>query len=153
MNKLFTLGVAAIALGVSGLAFGQGAGVSLKPDDVIAARQAAFDLQNGVMAAMKTAIDGGLDVKGLTAGAKGIGAWGRVIPAMFPDGTQTGHNTKAKPEIWSDRAGFDKAAANLVAAADKLAQLAEANDKAGFATQYTATGQACGGCHRPYRAQ
>ncbi len=153
MKMLFTLGIAAAALGASGLAFGQGAGVSLKPDDIIAARQAGFDLQNGVFAAMKTAIDGGLDVKGLTAGAKGISAWGHSIPAMFPDGTQTGHNTKAKPEVWSDRAGFEKAATNLVAAADKLAQLADANDKAGFAAQYTATGQACGGCHRPYRAQ
>ena len=29
--------------------------------------------------------------------------------------------------------------------------MAEANDKARFAAQYTVTTRACGGCHRDYR--
>ena len=153
MKRFVLLATAALVLGASGLALAQGAGATLKPADIIAARQAGFDLQGGVTAAMKTVVDGGLDVKGLAAGAKGIAAWGKLIPAMFPDGTQTGGNTKAKPEIWTDRAGFEKAAAALVAAAEKAAQLADANDKDGFKAQYAALGQACGGCHRPYRAQ
>ena len=70
---------------------------------------------------------------------------------MFPDGTQTGRNTKAKAEIWSDRAGFEKAAANFYQAAEKLETLAEADDKAGFAEQFKVTAGACGACHRAYR--
>lgn len=151
MKRLVLTTAFAITVGVSGLAVAQG--VSLKPDDIIAGRQAGFDLQNGVAAAMKGVVDGGGEVKPLAAGAKGLIAWGKVIPAMFPDGTQTGHNTKAKAEVWSDRAGFEKAAANFVAAAEKLVPLAEAGDKDGFKTQFAAVGQACGGCHRPYRAQ
>lgn len=125
--------------------------VSLKSDDVIAGRQAAFDLQQGVSDAMKAAIAADGPVKPLTGGAKAIAAWGRVIPSQFPDGTQSGHDTKAKSEIWSDPAGFAKAAANLVSAADKLAILADADDKPGFAAQYADMAKTCGACHRAYR--
>ena len=125
--------------------------VTLKPDDVIAARQAGFDLQGGVLAAMKAAVDAGGPVKPLTDGAKGLSSWGHVIPTLFPDGTQTGRNTKAKPEVWSDRAGFEKAAAAFTAAAEKLAALAEADDRPGFAAQFKDTAAQCGACHRGYR--
>ena len=127
--------------------------VALKPDDVIAARQAGFDLQAGVLAAMKATVDSGGSVKPLTDGAKGLSSWGHVIPTLFPDGTQTGRNTKAKPEIWTDRAGFDQSAADFYTDAEKLVAFAEADDKAGFAAQFKATASACGACHRAYRAR
>ncbi len=160
MRKTLAVRLAAVGLLVlSGLgwAYAQtapaGAAVPLPPDTIIAVRQAGYDLQAGVAAGMKAVIDAGGDIKGLADGAKGLSAWGHVIPAMFPDGTQTGHNTKARPEIWSDRAGFEKAAETFWTAADRLATLAEANDKAGFAAQYTTTTQACGACHRAYRVR
>ena len=123
----------------------------ISTDQVIAARQAGFDLQAGVLAAMKATVDSGGSVKPLTDGAKGLSSWGHIIPTMFPDGTQTGRNTRAKAEIWSDRAGFEKAAANFYQAAEKLETLAEADDKAGFADQFKVTAGACGACHRAYR--
>ena len=125
--------------------------VTFKPDDVIAARQAAYDLQGGVSDAMKAGVANGVSVKPFADGAKGIAAWSRVIPSMFPVGTESGHDTKAKPEIWSDSAGFQKAAANLTVQAEKLATLADADDKAGFAAQYAEMGKACGACHRQYK--
>ncbi len=127
--------------------------VSVSPDDVIAGRQAAFDLVQGNVAAMKAAIDAGQPVKPLAAGAKGIAAWAKVLPSAFPAGTDAGHDTKAKAEIWSDAAGFTKASAALQQAAEKLATLAAADDKAGFAEQFEAMGKACGGCHRTYRVR
>ncbi len=155
--RALLIGLAAAAAGLGGAATAQnlpaGPSVPFPADTLIAARQAGFDLQAGVAASMKTVIDGGGDVKGLVDGAKGLSSWGHTIPAVFPDGTQSGHNTKARPEIWSDRAGFEKAAQNFWTQADKLATLADANDKAGFATQYTATTQACGACHRSYRVR
>lgn len=155
MRKTLLLGLAAASVCIGGLAYAQapGAAVSLPADTIIAARQAGFDLQAGVAGGMKSVIDSGGDVKGLTDAAKGLSAWGHVIPTLFPDGTQIGHNTHARPEIWSDRPGFEKAAETFWTAADKLATLAEANDKAGFAAQYTTTTQACGGCHRNYRTR
>ena len=155
MRKTLLLGLA--AMGLSGLATAQtvpaGADLSFPADTLIAARQAGYDLQAGVAASMKTVIEAGGDVKGLVDGAKGLSSYGHVIPALFPDGTQSGHNTKARPEVWSDRAGFQKAAQTFWMEADKLAILADANDKAGFAAQYTVTTQACGACHRAYRVR
>ncbi len=155
MRKTLLLGLA--AMGLSGLATARtvpaGADLSFPADTLIAARQAGYDLQAGVAASMKTVIEAEGDVKGLVDGAKGLSSWGHVIPALFPDGTQSGHNTKARPEVWSDRACFQKAAQTFWMEADKLAILADANDKAGFAAQYTVTTQACGACHRAYRVR
>ncbi len=148
--RAVVMGGLALAVGLVGLARAADQ-TAIKPDDVIAARQAGFDLQAGVAAAMKAAIDSGASVKPLTDGAKGLSSWGHIIPSMFPDGTQTGRNTKAKPEVWTDRAGFEKAAANFYEQSEKLEKFAEADDKAGFAEQFKATAGACGACHRAYR--
>jgi cytochrome c556 len=152
------LGGMVLALGLGGLAAMGGLAhaadtVTAKPDDVIASRQAGFDLVQGVLSAMKDSVVSSESVKPLSDGAKGLVSWGQVIPLQFPAGTETGHKTKAKPDIWSDNAGFQKAAANFVAAAQKLQTLADADDKAGFAEQFKATGAACGACHRTFRAR
>ena len=138
----------ALAIGMVGLAR-----AADKPDDIIAGRQAGYDLMQGVVVAMKATVDSGGSVKPLTDGAKGIVSWSKAIPGLFPVGTETGHNTKAKPEIWSDNANFQKAAENLTTAADKLVTLAEADDKAGFAAQFKEMGGTCGACHRQFRAR
>ena len=148
--RAMVMGGMALAIGLVGMAHAADQ-TAIKPDDVIAARQAGFDLQQGVMAAMKATIDAGGPVKPLTDGAKGLSSWGHVIPSMFPEGTETGHNTKAKKEIWSDRAGFEKDSVAFYEAADKLVTLAQADDKAGFAAQYKEVGASCGACHRAYR--
>ena len=122
-------------------------------DAIIAGRQAAYDLMAGNGAAIKAAVDGGLAVKPYVAGAKGIVAWAHAIPGMFPAGTDKGHNTKALPAIWSDRAGFEKDAAALGTAADKLVVAANADDKAAFAAAFKETSEACGACHHDYRAR
>ena len=150
--RAMALGCVALVVGLVGLARAADT-ITLKPDDIIAARQAGFDLQAGVATEMKAVVDSGGDVKPLTDGAKGLSHWGRIIPTMFPAGTENGHNTKAKPEIWSNTAGFQKAAENYTQAADKLAVLAEAGDKAGFAAQFKETAAACGACHRQFKSR
>ena len=148
--RAMVMGGVALAIGVVGLARAADT-TPIKSDDVIAMRQAGFDLQAGVLAAMKATVEGGGSVKPLTDGAKGLSSWGHMIPSMFPDGTQTGRNTKAKAEIWTDHAGFEKVAANFYEQSEKLAKLAEADDKAGFAAQFKETAGACGACHRQFR--
>ena len=61
--------------------------------------------------------------------------------------------TAALPAIWTDRAGFETAAANLGVQADKLVQVIKAGDKAAVATQFGATSASCGACHRNFRAR
>ena len=147
--KRFLLFAAVFAVSAPGVAMAQG--ISLTPDAIIAARQGGMALSGGASEAMKAAVQSGADVKPFAAGAAALAKWGSAFPALFAVGTQSGHDTKAKPEVWSDRAGFEKAAATLVSAAEKLAEVANADDKAGFATAYAALGQACSGCHRRYQ--
>ena len=123
----------------------------LSADTMIAARQAGYELLAANMAALKVVVDQGQDPKGYDSEIKAIVNWGHTIPVLFPTGTEQGHNTAAKPEIWSDRAGFEKAAGNLVAASEKLEQVAASGDKDAFKAQYAALGMTCGACHRVYR--
>lgn len=154
--KGFMLSAAVVTLCASGLAIAQGVpgpGITLKPDDVIATRQAGMALTGGVSAAMKAGVAAGTDVKVFEDGAGAFVKWGKEYLVLFPDGTQTGHETKAKPEVWSDRAGFEKSNAAFVAASESLAAAAKAGDKGAFAAAYAETGKACGGCHRNYKAK
>ncbi len=152
--KRFVLAVAALTLWAAApLGAQTPAAIAFKPDDVIMARQAGMALTGGLSDLMKAGVAAGAEVKPFADGAAAMVKWGGVYPTLYPDGTQTGHDTKAKPEIWSDRAGFEKANAAFVAAAEKLAEAAKSGDKAAFAAAFTTTGQSCGGCHRNYKAR
>jgi cytochrome c556 len=121
------------------------------PDDIIAQRQAGYKHIGDLFKGMKDGIDSGAEVTPFAPQAKEIADWGRKVPSLFPPGTETGHKTKARPEIWSDRPGFEKDAATLAQRADKLSQVAATGDKAAFAAQWKSTAQACGACHKSYR--
>jgi cytochrome c556 len=110
-----------------------------------------MDLQAGSAGALKAAVDEKADVKPLVGTVKGIAASAKLIPTLFPVGTEKGGDTKALPAVWSNPADFAKDANNLAEAAEKLVTLADANDKAGFAAQFVVMGRACGACHREYR--
>jgi cytochrome c556 len=119
-------------------------------DQLIAARQAGFKLQGAAFGGMKGVIDAKGDVKTQAFAAGAIAAWARALPGLFPAGSDGG-TTKALPTVWSDRAGFEKAAATLTTEAGKLADLAKAGDQAGFATQWGVVRNACSACHDKYR--
>lgn len=125
--------------------------VPLPAEQIVAIRKAMMDLQGGVTAAMKAGVEQKVDVKGFIDGAKGLVSSGKIIPAMFPAGTEKVGNTKAKAAIWSDAADFAKDSNALETEAQKLVTLAEAGDKDGFATQFAAVGKTCGACHRAYK--
>ena len=143
----------AAALLAGGSALAQAQTVQVTADELIAARQAAYDLMGGNFADMKRAVEAKSEVKPFKANAEAIGKWARAVPTMFPPGTETGHNTKALPAVWSDRPGFEKRAAALMEAADTLAKAADADDQAAFASAFQTTAKACGGCHHDYRAK
>jgi len=120
-------------------------------DQLIAARQAGFKLQGAAFGGMKAVIDAKGDVKSQAFAAGAIAGWARAVPGLFPAGSDGG-TTKALPTIWSDRAGFEKAAATLDTEASKLAALAKAGDQPGFAAQWLVVRNACSACHDTYRA-
>ena len=121
--------------------------------DLIELRQAGQDLVLGTFGGIRAVVDAKGDIKKLETPAKALQRWALDFPALFPKGTETGHDTKALPAIWSDNAGFLKAAADFSAAAGKLAEIAKAGDADGIGAQVKAVGDACGACHRTYRAK
>ena len=123
------------------------------PADFILIRQDIMGLQFATIGGLKNAIDAKVDVKRLADRGDALARSGKVIPLVFPKGSETGYPTKALPSVWSDRAGFEKAASNLVEAAEKLAVLARSGDSDGFAAQWKVTGDTCSACHKEYRAK
>lgn len=147
---------AAAAAALAATAAPAASGPGLTPEQVIGARQASFRLSAAAFGSMKGPIDSGADVQNQVFAARALANWAQTLPTLFPAGTgqgQTAAKTAAKAEIWSNRADFEAKAADYAAAAGKLAELAQANDKAGFAAQWGEVRKACGACHDLYRAK
>jgi cytochrome c556 len=121
--------------------------------DPIALRQAVMALQGGDFAYIRSVVKAKGDVKPLEVPAKAIIKSTTVIPTLFPKGTDTGGDTKALPEIWSDFAGFQKIAAAATDAATKLAIAAKAGDSDEVEADAKLLGEQCGACHKAYRAK
>jgi cytochrome c556 len=122
----------------------------LTPEQIVAARQSAYALSRGSFVAMKAAAEAGADVKQLVAPARSLARWSRVLPTMFPAGTNL-PASHASPAVWSDRPGFEARAAAYGDAARALAEAAQAGDRAAFLTQWTAVAAACSACHDTYK--
>jgi len=141
------------ALSLGGLASARDA--RLSAEQFIAARQASYDMSAMTNGSMRDAMKAGREPKTQVYPATVLGKWARVLPSLFPAGTGQGETklaSQALPTIWSDRAGFEQAAANYAAAADKLAEFAKANDTEGFKTQLVELGHACDACHARFKA-
>ena len=121
------------------------------PQQIVAGRQASFHLSGAAMGNMKAAIDQGRDVNGQAYAARGVARWARVLPTLFPDSTRGVTPTRARPEIFANRADFEAKAAAYAAAATRLAEIAQSNDRAAFAAQFDVTRQACSACHELYQ--
>lgn len=149
-----------IVAGIVGLLCAVGAaGAQVAPpisaQEVVAGRRAALNLSGAAMGGMKATIDAGGSVRGQASAAGGIARWARALPGMFPGGTGMADlpegATNAKAEIWTDRAGFEAKAATYAAEAQKLADLARADDAAGFAAQWTVVRATCQACHDSFK--
>jgi cytochrome c556 len=121
--------------------------------DVIAQRREGLKRMGAHAEAFKAVADRGGDPRGEVARVDDMLVWFRGMPALFPAGSGTG-DTKARPEIWSDRAGFEQANTNALGRIEALRVAAAAGDAAGFQREFGALGpQGCGGCHRNFRAR
>ena len=144
-------------IGVAALAGAASAQQSASPaHDVVATRKAGFAMS----AVTVNAINAGIESKaplasqGFTVGA--LRKWAHAIPGAFPAGTSATDlpgATMAKPEIWTDRAGFEAKAADYAAAVDKLAELTQGTDTEAFEDQFAVVRASCGSCHTPYRIE
>jgi cytochrome c556 len=123
----------------------------LTAQQIVEARQAAFHMSGALMGQMRAAIERDADPKNQTYAARGVARWARALPTMFPDSTRIVTPTRARPEIWANKADFDAKAAAYAAAAERLAEVAASGDKAAFAEQHRATAATCKACHDLYQ--
>ena len=71
---------------------------------------------------------------------------------IFPQGS-AGEGSRARPEIWQDRAEFADALAAFQRAADGLVGAARSGSNATISEAFDTLAGTCGGCHRPFRAR
>ncbi|WP_134726992.1 c-type cytochrome [Paracoccus luteus] len=126
--------------------------------DAVAARQGYFKLLGANMGVLAGMAKGDLaydEAQATQAGAniKALSLY--HAPVHFAQGTSTddlGDQTAARPEIWTDSAGFAEKFAGLAAAAAPLPEaLAGGQDSLGPVVQ--SLGGACKACHDGYRAK
>jgi cytochrome c556 len=125
--------------------------VAVAQGNVLEERKQGFRSMGQSMEAIQRIVENRQPVAGAVAPARVIAEFAPKIKGLFPPGSDRGE-TRALPAIWSDRAGFDRVADAMVPAATALLAAAESGDAARLGAQLQATGQACGACHRPYRA-
>jgi cytochrome c556 len=85
--------------------------------------------------------------------ASGLSRWARALPAMFPPGSgmeAVSVPTRARIEIWSQRAVFEKSSNDLIAATAKLLEFAKDKDTTAFKGQIAVVHDACESCHQAF---
>lgn len=126
--------------------------LSVSAQDPIAERQAKMKEMGGAMRVLVPMARGQADYD---AGAA-LAAFVRMNDAaqgygdLFPEGSETGGDTRARPEIWTDRQGFDAA----VLAFDEDLAAAVAAEPATldeFRPVFGMVAENCGACHEKYQ--
>ncbi len=120
------------------------------PEEFVKARTQNMRRGGGAVAAMKQTLDSGGDLAALAPRIEWLTHWSQELPTLFPEGS-TMPTSEARPEIWSDRAGFEAAAGRFRTAVQGLAAPAAAGDRAAFLSAWTGVRESCGGCHDNYR--
>jgi cytochrome c556 len=142
---------AAMVVAASGVL--TGAAQAQSGPNLIETRQVGFALLSGDFTGIRAVAAAKGDVKSLENPAKAMVRFAALIPSLFPQGTAAGSNTKALPDIWSKNEDFKKAAAAFGDASAMLVKASAAGDVAGVDAAIKAVGDACGACHRAFRAR
>lgn len=139
---------------VLGLAVAGGALAQTAAQKAVTTRQAGYKQMGAAFKAINDELKADKPNATLIAtNAKKMSDLAAQVPAWFPKGSgpEAGVKTRAKPEIWSDAAGFGAAARALQPETVKMQQLAMAGNLDGVRAQVRATGGACKGCHDKFR--
>ncbi|RKK01308.1 cytochrome c [Pseudoroseomonas wenyumeiae] len=142
---LLPVGLLALALGAAG------SGGAWAQADVVGQRKEEMKRSGAHLEAIKKIMDAGEAVGPVAPRAQEMHGYFATLPTLFPAGST--ENSKARPEVWSDRAGFEKAASNASEATAKLAAAAGSGDRDATAAAFREVGASCGACHRNYRAR
>lgn len=139
--------ISAICLCVVGAALLLGPLADSGQADVVRDRAAAMKrIRNSFRVLVTMAQDGTFDAAAVQNGAYEIVADLIVFKDLFPAGTQN-DDQLSRPEIWTDRAGFDAAWEAGDSAASNLGTV---NDADAYVPALQTLAAACRGCHKKY---
>ncbi len=146
--SLFVIGLGLSLPIFSGVAQAQFA----KAEDAVKYRQSAFQLMASHFGRMQPVVKGQVpyDKAAIKANVDLLKTLSSLPGAAFGAGMTGG---AAKPEIWSDSAGFKKAMDNYQANLAKLSAAADAGDLDKLRVAFGETGASCKACHDSYRAK
>jgi cytochrome c556 len=136
------LAVAALAVGVSAVVAQQ---------DPIEARKALMKA-NGQQAGIGGKMAKGEEPFALDKAKKIFSTYAdsaAKAPALFPDNSKTGGDTRSLPAIWEKKEDFNAKLAKF--GSDAKAAEAKVTDLDTFKAEYAEVQKNCGGCHQPYR--
>ena len=122
-----------------------------KPEDAIKYRQSSFSVLATHFGRIGAMVNGRIPYDAKIAGdnAALVATLAKLPGAAFPVGSETGMNTRAKPEIWKDTAKFQAAYEKMVAETAKLP--AAAGDAGTLKTAFGAAAATCKACHDDFR--
>lgn len=146
--KQFAFPAAAIAAVI-------GAAVLAAPADTIRMRQGNYKqiaaAMKGINEQLKSSAP---SLPAIRAGSRTILGFAPQVLRWFPRGTgpEAGVRTRARPEIWTDHAGFRSAGARLLVAARNLDSAARSGDLAAIRAAAPELARACSNCHDDFRA-
>ena len=155
MRKVVIAGAALAMLGVAGTAIGE-SHMQADVGKAIEARESLMHLYGFHLGTLGGMARGNMDYDADTAqlAADNLAALAALDQSqMWPEGSDqmSTDDTRALPAIWEDRADFDAKAEALTQATASLAEVA-GTDLAALQGAMGGVGEACGACHKAYRA-
>lgn len=126
-----------------------------KTEDAIKYRQSAMFLMGQHFGRIGAMVNDKIpyDAAAAKESAGIVSVVGRLPWAAFGPGTEKGHDTKARPEVWKDPGKFSAAQERLLSNLPKLAAAADTGDKAKLKEAFGETAAACKNCHDDFRAK
>jgi cytochrome c556 len=121
---------------------------------VVAYRDATMDALGKHMKALGMIAKGEVNRPGDVLGhAAALKAGATDLTSLFPAGSGSeAYKTGAKAEIWTQWGDFEAAAATFLTATTALEEAARAGDMEAVKARLGAVGEACGGCHEPFKS-
>lgn len=125
-----------------------------KPEDAIKYRKSALFVMSTHFGRVAAMANGRMpfDAGAAASNAAVAESMSKLPWAAFGDGTDKG-DTRAKPEIWSDKAKFMAASEKMQGEMTKLAAVAKGGNLDAIKAQVGATGGACKACHDDFRKE
>jgi cytochrome c556 len=129
------------------------ANAAVKPETAIHYRQSVYTMIGWNFAPLAQMVKGKTpwDPVAFANHAERIAFLAPQLLEGFPQGSGSGAETEAKPEIWTDMDGFKSKMDDFVTQSKQLATIAKSGDEAKMKEQFKSTAGTCKACHDGYR--